>query len=324
MILFIIGILALLLGLAWLKWGYVSPAWEEDRYAGRVTHREKSYRKLGWIGVALGAIAIILSCFTVVGARNVGVETFANAPTGRTMDAGLHVKAPWNSVTDIDGSIQPEEYRGDDCISVKIADGGTACVTISYRWRINAEGADTIYSDFRKSDTDITDTVRSALVSTNIKAAINEVLGKYDPLSGAGLDENMTPEELASLKVNVVPDYEQLNSDIQANVERKISDLGELIDIQSVTVSYLKLPDTTEDRINAFNQAVQNTRIALQEVATKEAQAEGNRVLAESLQDPNVLVAQCLDGLISGDISNQPGFSCWGESGSVVIPGIKQ
>lgn len=161
-------------------------------------------------------------------------------------------------------------------------------------------------------------------MSTNIKAAINEVLGKYNPLDSAVITEDMTAEEISKLTVNVVPNYQQINADIKTNVELKIKDLGDLIDIQSVTVSYVKLPESTQKRIDAFNQAVQNTRIALQDIATKSAQAEANRALAASLQDPNVLVSKCLDGLISGEIENQPGFSCWsGGGGGVVIPGVK-
>jgi regulator of protease activity HflC (stomatin/prohibitin superfamily) len=281
-------------------------------------------RPYGFIGVGLAVLLFVLSFFAVVGTRNIGVEKFMSATTGETHEAGLVVKAPWNSVEDVDATIQAEEYKGDSCIYVKIADGGSACITLAYRWRINPKGAAVAYVDYHKSDDGILEGIRKALVSTNIKAAINEVLGKYDPLAGAALEPGMTPQELANVKINVVPDYQQINADIKANVEEKIADLGDLIDIESVTVSYVKLPDSTQDRINAFNKAVQDTKIAMQEVATKQAQADANKVLAASLQDPNVLVSKCLDGLISGDIKAPAGFQCFPNSGSsVVLPAAK-
>lgn len=283
-----------------------------------------STRPIAFLPLGLAVVFLILSCFTVVGTRNVGVPTSFGKTTGDTYGAGLHPKAPWVKVTDVDATIQPEEYRGKDCIYVKIADGGSACVSLAYRWRINAKQADVAFVDYRKSDDGVLEGIRKALVSTNIKAAINEVLGKYDPLVGADLKPDMTPNELANVKINVVPDYQQINADIQTNLESKIAKLGGLIDIQSVTVSYLELPESTQKRINAFNAAVQDTKIALQQIATKDAQAEANRRLASSLKDPAVLVSKCLDGLISGEITGFAGFQCWPGSGSaVVLPSVK-
>lgn len=273
--------------------------------------------------VGLGVLLMILSCFAVVGARNVGVPTVFGRPTGETFGAGLHFKAPWVKVTDIDATIQPEEYFGKSAITVKIADGGDASIAVSYRWRINPDGADKVYADYRKSELGITGAVRKALVSTNVKAAINEELGNYDPLAGAELSTDLSAAELAKLKVNVVPDYKVYNKAIQKNVEEKIANVGDLIDIQSVTISQLRLPESTQKRINAFNAAVQNTKIALQEVATKKAQAEGNIKLADSLKDPNVLVSKCFDALAAGDFVLPAGGSCWPGGSGVVIPSAK-
>jgi regulator of protease activity HflC (stomatin/prohibitin superfamily) len=320
---FIIGIIVVLIGLAWVRFGYISEDTTREYGGQTFGSPSKSYRPWGWVGVGLGLLLVIGSCFTVVHTRAVGVPTSFSKPTGDTYGSGLHFKAPWVNVTDIDATIQPEEYKGDDCIQVKIADGGTACVSVSYRWRINPDHADEIFADYRNSEKDITDTVRSALVSTNIKAALVEVLGSYNPLNGADIRPNMSPEELANVKVNIVPDYEQINADVKANVEQKIAGLGGMIEIESITVSGVALPEATQDRINAFNQAVQETKIALQEVATKEAQARGNEQLAKSLQDPNVLVSECLDALSAGDFEAPAGFSCWpGAGGGVVIPGV--
>lgn len=279
----------------------------------------------GSIFTFLAILLILLSCFAKVNTRNIGVETVFGKPTGDTHGAGLVFKAPWVSITDIDATVQVESYGPKNPINVKIADGGDADVYLSYRWRINPDGADKIFQDYRNSDLGITGAVRQALVSTNIKAAINEELGTYDPLANTQvLGPDATAEEIAALKVNVVPDYKALNVAIQKNVDGKIKDLGDLIDIQSVTISGLKLPDTTQKRINAFNASVQDTKIALQEVQTKAAQADGNIKLAKSLQDPNVLVSKCFDALAAGDFTAPAGFSCWSGGGSgVVIPASK-
>ena len=316
---FITGIVFVLIAAGWFAFGpkyYVT----NKEYTSLLS-KNVPLKWIGYIPLFLGILLMILSCFTVVGTRNVGVPTVFNKTTGETYGAGIHFKAPWVAVTDVDASIHPEEYGPNNPIEVKIADGGDAKILLSYRWRINPDGADSVFKDYRNSELGIDKAVRKALVSTNIKAAINEELGNFDPLSSAGeLTAGMSAEQLANLKVNVVPDYQALNKAIQKNVEEKIANVGDLIDIQSITISGLKLPKSTQRRINKFNNQVQDTRNALQEVATKKAQAAGNRELANSLKDPNVLVSKCFDSLAAGEFTLPAGGSCWPGQGGVVLP----
>lgn len=328
-------VIAIILAIATLLYFIFAPPYftTEKRPTGQTDSIGRTYveevkiphstKKYGWLGVALTLVALIFSSTFMVGAHNVGVVAEFGKPTGTNAPAGLHVKAPWTTVTDIDATVQPEEYKGETCIYVKIADAGSACISLAYRWRVNADGADVVWADYRNSEDGITEAVRKALVSTNIKAAINEVFGTYDPTSETVITPNMTPQDIANLKLKL-PELEFFNKAIKANVEEKIKDLGDLIEIQSVTVSYVKLPDTTQDRINAFNAKVMDTRLALADIAIKDAQAQANNALAASLQDPNVLVSKCLDGMISGEIDAPAGFQCWGgTNSSVVIPAAK-
>lgn len=321
--LFIIGIILGFIGILWVAFAPkdFKGSYGDDRYPLKV---------YGFLFLIVAFVAVVLSSLTIVGTRNVGVETVFGKPTGENYDAGLHIKAPWAKVTDIEATVQPEEYKNDDAIYVKIADGGTAQISVSYRWRIKPENANIVYQDYRKckdgDGEDVDDAIyclRKGVVSTNIKASINEVFGEYEPLAGVELKDDMSAEELSNVKVKL-PDLEYFNTQIENNVATKIGDLGELVEIQAVTVSYVKLPGTTQDRINAFNTAVANVKVALAEVATKEAQAQGNEKLAESLQDPNVLVSKCFDALAAKEFNAPPGFSCWpGSNGSIVLPATK-
>lgn len=290
---------------------------------GRVRHPERSGETISMRPAAVvfivGALLFTaLSSFTVVGARNVGVEKFFSATTGRTLPAGFHFKAPWNSVNDIDATIQPEEYSTDNPILVKIGDQGEAKVALAYRWRINPDGADEIYKDYRNAE-DITEAVRKALVSTNIKAALNEELGTYNPLENVTIDATMTPSEIAKVTIPPIP-YAELNAAVKRNLEGKISDLGDLIEIQSVTISYIQLPDSTQAKINEFNTKIQQSKNALIDIAIKAAQATANEALAKSVDNsPNVLVSKCLDSLAEGEFTAPAGFSCWPGGGSAVV-----
>jgi regulator of protease activity HflC (stomatin/prohibitin superfamily) len=277
-------------------------------------------RGFGFFLLIIALAFTALSSFTVVGTRNVGVEKFFSATTGRTLGAGIHAKAPWMTVKDIDATIQIEEYDTNNPILVKIGDQGEAKVALAYRWRINPEGAAQVYKDYRNAE-DITAAVRSALVSTNIKAALNEELGTYNPMADVQIDASMTPSEIAQVTIPPIP-YADLNDAVKRNLEDKIKDLGDLIDIQSVTISYLQLPESTQKKINDFNAKVQESKNTLIDIATKTAQATANGKLAKSVNNsPNVLVSKCFDALADGDFQAPAGFSCWpGGGGAVVVP----
>lgn len=324
---FIIGAILALIGLAIVIIGpktTTEVTTGRDDYGRKVTETKTvSLRATSLVFFVLALPLIIVSMIAIVGPRNIGVENVFNRTTGENHGAGIVWKAPWVGVEDIDASIQAEEYKGDDCIYVKIADGGRACVSVAYRWRINEDGADETYKDFNKAEDGPLEGVRKAIVSTNMKAALNEAWSTFDPLDGATIEPGMTANEIANIKLDVVPDYAAYNNAIKENFEGKVADLGGIVDLESVTVSYIALPEATQTRIDTIKNKVLDSKAALLDVATKDAQAQGNIALAESLKDPNVLVSKCIDGLISGDITNQPGFSCWGGGGSVVIPSAK-
>lgn len=319
---FILSILLIVIGGFWLGFAPKAIYRSSTNYRGDVTD-ERAYpvKRYGVVFLVLAFFCLLVSTLSVVGPRNVGVEHVYNKTTGTNHDAGLVVKLPWESIEDIDTRIQPEEYKGEDCIYVKIADGGRACITVSYNWRVNKDNADQSFQDYGKNDDTVVEEIRSAITSPTMKAALNEEWGKFDPLAGAEITPDMTAQEIANIKLDVIPDYGAYNKAIKDNFDGKVDELGGLVDLEKITVSYIALPEETQERIDRIKNKVLDSKAALLDVATKNAQAEGNLALARSLDDPNVLVSKCLDGLIEGAITNQPGFSCWGPSGAVVLPG---
>ena len=290
------------------------------------------------IPLGLAVCLLAASMLASVGPRNIGVENVKGRTTGETHGAGWVVKAPWVSIEDIDASRQPEEYNdpgeaggdNDRRIKVKIADGTYAYITLSYSWRVIEAGAEEAFKDFNKkknADGDeltILEAIRSFAVSPKMKAALNEEWGAFDPTSGINITPNMTAQQISDIKLNVVPDYSAYNTAVQTNIDEKIKELGGLVTVTGVTVSGIDYSGETQKRIDAIKNKILDSKAALLDVAIKNAQAQGNVALAESLDDPNVLVSKCLDGLIEGDFPNQPGFSCWpGGGGSVVLPSTK-
>lgn len=136
----------------------------------------------GMAAFLVGVIVTLLTCLTTVGTKDVGVVTSFGRPTGRDLPNGLHWKAPWRSVAELDGAIQPDTFRQADHngIDVRIGDSTTATVDATIRWRIVPSQASVLYQDYRSDD--VNESIRDSLVKTQFNAALNDVLGKYNPL----------------------------------------------------------------------------------------------------------------------------------------------
>jgi len=227
-------------------------------------------------------------------------------------------------VTTLDAAIQPDEFTGRDCIEVRIADSSTACASLTIRWHIAETEASTLFQNYRSNN--VNETIRHSLVVTQMKAAVNDVLGQFNPLANVNAAANGGQD---NTQISATPNLDEFSRQIEDQMSERLAAMNgghAQILIDSVTMSFLKLADSTQAKINAYQAEVGNTRIAEQQEKTAAAQARANRALADSVsKDPNVLVSKCLDTLeemVKGDQSVPAGFSCWPGSGSnLVLPG---
>ncbi|GGD07599.1 SPFH domain-containing protein [Nocardioides daphniae] len=276
-----------------------------------------SGRKLAVLPLVAAVVLLGLACTTIIQAKNVGVLTTFGKPT-RSLSSGLHVKAPWQKVTELDGTKITNKYTGDERIEVRIGDGTTAAVETAIRWSIVAEKADEIYADYRSDD--VNENVREALVETVFKNAINAVFGQYNPTA-----ELVTVDPNSDKRLNFVPDYDGLAAEVTESMKKRVADSGGYVKIEFVTISGISLSPETQKKINEFQAEVARTQVALQAERTNRAQAAANKALSNSVSDnPNVLVSRCLDTLQMMVENSQPvpaGFSCWPGSGSNLVLG---
>ena len=293
MVVFVLGSIAMLVALIWFVATRKAPPHELSTAA-----KTGPTTALSIIGVLL----IILSTVTMVSTKNIGVTTEFGRPTGN-LSNGLHFTLPWVKVTELDGALQTDTYTGDSAVKVRIGNMSTASVDATVQWRINPESADILFQDYREFDN-----IREGVVDRQLKAVLNEVLSDYDPLS---IDANG--------QVGIV-NYDNIAEEAQQLLQERV---GSHVIIANVTVPLVQFDPSTQNRINAYQEEIGNTRVATQRQRTAEAQAEANRILADSVSnDPNVLVAQCLDTLQDMVDSNQTvpaGFTCWPGSGSTLV-----
>lgn len=287
-------------------------------------------RVLGAVLFAIAGIVMLASCFATVDAKNVGVVT----QFGRTVDTaspGLTFKAPWQDVTEIDGTKQTNEYRDDGkddgcggAIYVRIGDGSQSCLTATIRWQIVPEKADVIFADYRSDDP--AETFRKNVISTQFKAAAQAVMAEYNPIATLEVVDGANAGTAADL--NFAPDYDRVSADLLAQMQDRLGE-DPLAIVESVTVSYVSLAGSTQEKLNDFIKAVAETRIAAQNVNTANEQARANEVIAASLEastTEGVLVSRCLDALtvaIEKGYGLPAGFNCLGSGSAVVVPASK-
>jgi regulator of protease activity HflC (stomatin/prohibitin superfamily) len=250
--------------------------------------------RIAVIAGGLTVLVLILGSTTVVSTRNVGVVTTFGRPSG-TLSNGLHLKAPWQNVTEMNGTIQIDNHTGDSATTVRLGNNSTAYVDNSVRWRIQPAAADELFLDYREFDN-----VRDNLVTRELRAALNEVFADFDPLA---------PENSEGTNVQALGD------DVADKLRNKV---GDQVEILNVIVPLVNYDDATQSRINALNVEKANTRVAEQRAKTAEAEARANEILAASVSDnPNVLVSKCLDAAREGNISP---LGCW--PGTSAVPTV--
>lgn len=287
-----------------------------SRYYGREPEREKDMPvpSYGYAGAAVGlaALLFLFTIFTIVPTREVGVVTSFGKPTDE-LSNGFHFKAPWEEVHHLDGTVQTNNFKGDKCVSIRIGNESTACVDTTIKWRIKLEAGQSLYQDYRDRDGKTAmENIEDSLVTRELNAALNDVLGDFNPLDQITVDTEGAGTDLSEFSTQVE----------QALTER----VGDSIEIDSVLLPLIRFDDSTQKKLNDYQAEVALTRIAEQKQQTAAAQAIANQALAESISnDPNVLVAQCVDALSSMVEKGQQvpiGFSCWpgGSASTVVVP----
>jgi hypothetical protein len=275
-----------------------------------------------WVCIPLAVLCVLGSTIRTVSTKNVGIEVVYGKTSGH-LGAGLHVVAPWTSVTEMDAAIQTDTYAGGDstttdtntaggpCITVRIANQQTACVDLSIRWRINPDAADELYQNYRQFSN-----VQDSLVHRQIVVALNRQLADYNPL-------NTISVVTASANYAPTPPLSAVSAAVQKDMTKE---LGNQIEVLSVLVPIMHFDQATQDRLNKLQQQEAQTRIAIAAQQTNAAQAVANNDLTQNVDlSPAALESRCLSLLqeaLGRGMNPQPAaFGCLGGTGSVIVNG---
>lgn len=238
------------------------------------------------VGVLLTGALLFIASATTVPTRSVGVATSFGKASAKPLANGFHFVAPWKRVEKLSTATQTLKLDGSDskdrspCVTVRLANQTTACVDVSVQWNIDDRGVVDLYRQYKPREGDVFSNIEDNLVKRQVTHALNVAFASYDPLAainGKTGETTVKPDDLATKAREV----------LQAAV-------GAGILVRSLTIPIVHYDQTTQDKLNAYAQALADTRIAQQREATAEAQKRANEALAGS-SDPSVLYQNCLD-----------------------------
>lgn len=266
----------------------------------RVVWRLNVKQLCSLVGVAL----IALSCYTSVPTGHTGVVTTFGKVEDFTLEAGIHVKLPWQDIIKMDNRVQKSTLEM-SCFSSDIQE-----VTLTYtvNYQISKQDAMTIYKTI---GTDYYNTV----IAPCITEAVKTVTARYNA------------EELISSRSDMSVRIEEL-------LEQKLMSYN--IVLVSTSIENMDFTDTFTDAVEAKQVAEQNKLRAETEAEQKvieanadaeikkidadakayelqtkaAAEAEANRKIAESLTDALIAYtyAQNWDGKLPTFMTGESGM----------------
>ena len=217
-----------------------------------VTALETPYKKycglVFVIALALCIVLVFLGCIATVSTGNTGVVTTFGRVENYTLEAGFHLKAPWNTVTEMDNRVQKTTIEL-SCFSSDIQEV-TMLYTLNYQ--IDKANAQEIYRTIGKD-------YYTTIIEPSIAEAVKVATAQY------------TAEQLVQTRSQLAKDIEELLSVSLSNYNIKVS---------STAIEDMDFTD-------AFTTAVENKQVAEQkkkqaeiEQAQALAQAENDKKIA--------------------------------------------
>ena len=214
----------------------------------------------------LCAILIFTQCIVKVPTGHTGVVVTFGKVENRTLDSGMHFKAPWQSIIKMDNRIQKQTVD----LSAFSKDIQEVNMVYTVNYQISKNEAMTIYSTIGKE-------YYSTVISPSVMEAVKTVSAKY------------TAEEL-------ITDRTKLAVGIEEELEKALSKYNILL--VSTSIEDIDFTDAFTDAVEAKQVAQQNKLRAETEAETKiieaNAQAEVRRIEADAEAYVNETTSQSL------------------------------
>jgi hypothetical protein len=270
----------------------------------------------------LGVVFTLISCYDRVDTRNVGIITEFGRPVG-IHGPGIAWHNPWRKLSELPETIQLQAFestsyddaakgQGSDnnpaAISVRLANNSNAYVAENLNWRLREGAAPKLFQDY--GGRNVFDTIKAQLVDRQAQVALAKVFATFNPqimLAAAANTPGAPPQAMAPTQGADLPT-------LAAEVKKDLQDaVGTEIEILDVRIPRIFYDQPTQQRIDAYNQKVQETLNAQQDVKT----AEQNTLAAQARAampppDLRISISNCLNDQVK---QGKDPAGCWGQIG---------
>ena len=229
-----------------------------------LNNQEKAFAGGAACIAALGLVLLIISFFARIPTGYTGIVTTFGKVHNETMDAGIHTKAPWDTVITMDN----REQRVPFVLQSFSKDIQQVDITGSINININKSTAMTLYKEVGTEYRDI-------LVTPRVQEDVKIVIAKY------------TAEKL-------IENRQAASDEIYALIKEELADKG--INVISLALENIDFTDTFESAVEAKQVATQEKQRAQtqQEQQTMEARqaAERQKIKAQAEADVRKIDAE--------------------------------
>lgn len=211
------------------------------------------YKAAAMIPGALAFVLIVISCVSFVPTGYTGIVTTFGKVENGTKDAGVVVKAPWQSIVKMDNRVQEVSIN----LSAFSSDIQEVATSVTVGYRINQANAMTIYKEVGRKYEDV-------LILPRVPEVVKAVVAHYDASS--------------------------LISNRDAVAEQMDAQLRSVLAQYNIDLSYISI--TNFDFTDTFTDAVEAKVKAQQEKEKAETDAEKRRVEAQATADADLIAAK--------------------------------
>jgi regulator of protease activity HflC (stomatin/prohibitin superfamily) len=256
----------------------------------------------------LGLLCTVISSFNIVSTRNVGIVTSFGKPVGER-HAGVAWVAPWQRVSEMDAAIQLQSFQGnsyDDpqsAVKVRLGNNSAAFVESNLNWRIKEDAAGKMFQDYRTFDN-----IRQNLVDKQLQVALSKEFAKFNPQTQVDTVDPNVPSTAPAQ--NQGADLPGIAATVKADLQHAVGTEIEIIDVRIPGIFY---DSATQQRIDAFNQKVQETKNAQQDVQTAtQSRLASEQRANQAPPDLKVAIFNCINTLVE---QGKDPAGCWGQPG---------
>ncbi len=260
MFLFIVSVLAILLGIA-ISAGSSDKRRGDDKVINAYGYGRKSARSVGRLMLAVGILLLLLSMIVVVPAGHVAVMTIAGQVQDTAIPEGLHAKLPWSDAHLMSIRRQTERVL----MNASTSTGVTVDVEMSLVFRLDPQRAPFVYQTVGHDYFDI-------LIAPFINRTAKDAFVNYGP------------EAIYTMDRTVV------NSEIEVNLIDKLAPLG--IIVEQAPIENIDLPQSLRNAIVAKQEAEQEALRMEYVIQAQALESERMRIEAQGVADYQQIVSQ--------------------------------